>query len=523
MGKINVRYNDGNIGGVIASQDGISGYIHFNNVIVNTFPRELPKVMCLRQAKDLNKYGIYGTPQEMVDNGVFAPDATEYGLEITASDVTDVITLEFASPVSGKQIKIVSTIDKLVDNLKSEAKNDFIAYYDVRDFSGMSTFADVLDNYFTVSYDSGDLVVEVKTAQPNLSALFTSHNVDCDGATCVATYSDRYDICQVYQNIADYFKQSPDSVLYFSLTGGNTTDDAIDDMTAIINASEGQVRQIAYASGSTLIYDYAPSFITALNTFAEQMAGNKKPFSIILGDAKPIYRASKATAVNCRSYSAMRVSCVVTAIPYAFQYSANTAHSIVGEVLGLVSKNKVSDSIAWVGNNPMLYGEYDVDINTDTVDYSWMKASDLTSEDIDSWQGNGWILPMSYVGNSARFINTDNNSSAPLSDYNSIKRVRTMDKIARLSYQALVPFISSPLYVDKATGFLSEMTAQKFESVISTQLTTMENAYEVSGFSVEIPAEQNILQTATLEVNVKAVPVGSADVININLSYAVQI
>lgn len=523
MGKINIKYNDGNIGGVIASQDGVSGYIHFNNVIYNTFPRELPKVMRLRQAKDLNKYGIYGTPQELIDNGVLAADATEYGITLTAANASDVVTLSFDSPVSGKAITVKSTLAKMKDTLMSEGRNDFIKYYDVRDFSGMSTLADVLSAYFTVAYDEDDLTFVIKTAQPDLSAIFSSYTVDCDGATMSVTYSDRYDICQVYQNIADYFSQSPDSVLYFSLIEGNALQDATDAMTEIVNASEGQVRQIAYVSGTTLISGYASSFIAGLQSYAEAMAVAKKPFSIVLGDACQIKRSQTASNVNLRSYSAKRVSCVVTTMPFAFQYSTNTAHTIVGEVLGLISKNKVSDSIAWVGNNPMIYGEYNVNVVTDAADYSWLKASDLDQDMIDAWQANGWIFPMSYVGNAARFINTDNNSSAILSDYNSIKRVRTMDKVARLSYSALVPFISSPLYVDKATGFLSEMTVQKFENVLESQLSQMENAYEVSGFDVNIPEDQNILQTATLEVNIKVVPVGSADVININLAYAVQI
>ena len=110
MGKINIRYNDGNIGGVIASQDGVSGYIHFNNVIVNSFPRELPDVMRLRQAKDLNQYGIYGTPQELIDNGIITNDGVYYGFTLTATAETDVVTVEFLSPVSGNKIKVKAEI-----------------------------------------------------------------------------------------------------------------------------------------------------------------------------------------------------------------------------------------------------------------------------------------------------------------------------------------------------------------------------------------------------------------------------
>ena len=522
MGKINIKYSDGNIGGVIASQDGVSGYIHFNNVLANQFP-SLPKVVRLRQARDLNKYGIYGTPQELIDNGSVAADATAYGVTITASSVSTVVTLEFNSPVSGKEIKVMSTLGKMKEAILAEAKNDYIQYYNVREFLGMSTLADVLDAYYVFTYDSGDVEFTMTTTQPAFQGIFGTLSFTCAGGTLSSTSCGDFDICQVYQNIADYFAQSPDSVLYFSLISGNGLQDATDAIDEIVKASDGQVRQVAYVSGTTPVTDYIASFIGGIQTHLESLATDKKPLVAIVGDAMAYKRSNSISNVNLRSYSAKRVSGVLTTLPHTFQYSATTSHTVMGEVLGLISKNKVSDSIAWVGNNPMLYGEYDVNTATSVVTYSWEAAGEIATDDIDAFQANGWILPMSYVGNSARFINADNNSAAALSDYNSIKRVRTMDKVARLAYQALVPFISSPLYVDKATGFLSEMTVQKFETVISQQLDTMENAYELSGYSVEIPEDQNILQTATLDVNVKVVPVGSADVINVNLAYAVQI
>lgn len=521
MGKINIKYNDGNIGGVIASQDGISGYIHFNNVIANSF--NLPSVMKLRQARDLNKFGIYGTPQEMIDNGSVTADATAYGVTITASSVSTVVTLEFNSPVSGNPIKVKSTLAKMKDAILAEAKNDYIKYYDVREFLGMSTLADVLNAYYVFTYSAGDVEFTMKTTQPAFQGCLTTLSFTCTGGTLSCTTCGDFDVCQVYQNVADYFAQSPDSVLYLSIISGNTTSDATDAINNIVKESDGNVRQIAYVSGTTPITDYIASFIGAINTFCESLANDKKPIIVVLGDAMAYKRSNSITDVNLRSYSAKRVSGVLTTLPHTFQYSASTSHTVMGEVLGLISKNKVSDSIAWVGNNPLLYDEYDINTATTVVSYSWKKSSEIATDDIDEFQANGWVFPMSYVGNSARFINTDNNSAQALSDYNSIKRVRTMDKVARLSYQALVPFISSPLYVDKTTGFLSEMTVQKFQNVIESQLSQMENSYELSGFSVLIPADQNILQTATLDVNVKVVPVGSADVININLSYAVQI
>lgn len=521
MGKINVRYNDGNIGGVIASQDGTSGYIHFNNVIAGGF--NLPQVMRLRQAKDLNRYGIYGTPQELVDNGSVAADPTAYGVTITATSISTVVTLEFISPVSGNPIKVVSTLAKMEDAIKAEAKNDYIIYYNVREFLGMSTLKDVLDAYYTFTYDADDVEFTMKSAQPAFQGAFVQLSFTCTGGTLSCSQKSDYDVCQIYQNVSDYFAQSPDSVLYLSVISDATLAGATDAIDAIVNASSGQVRQIAYVSGTTYVTDFISSFVAGIQSHCESLSSAKKPVIVVIGDACAYKRSNTITNVNLRSYAAKRVSGVLTSAPHVFQYSASTLHTVMGELLGLISKNKVSDSIAWVGNNPMLYGEYDVNTATSVVAYSWQKASDIDDDAIDEFQGNGWILPMAYVGNSARFINTDNNCASALGDYNSIKRVRVMDKVARLAYQALTPFISSPLYVDKGTGFLSEMTVQKFETVISQQLGSMENSYEISGYDVQIPEDQNILQTATLDVNVKIVPVGSADVININLSYAVQI
>lgn len=80
---------------------------------------------------------------------------------------------------------------------------------------------------------------------------------------------------------------------------------------------------------------------------------------------------------------------------------------------------------------------------------------------------------------------------------------------------ALLPYVNSPLKVDPSTGYLSSAKITMFQNIVSDILTTMQNNEEISGFSVTIDKNQNVLKNDTLIIKYSLVPVGVASRIEV--------
>lgn len=76
--------------------------------------------------------------------------------------------------------------------------------------------------------------------------------------------------------------------------------------------------------------------------------------------------------------------------------------------------------------------------------------------------------------------------------------------------EALLPYVNSPLMVNPATGFLAPSKITAFKTLIGDILNRMKAAQEISGYSVIIDPNQNVLVNDTLIISYFIVPVGVA-------------
>lgn len=74
----------------------------------------------------------------------------------------------------------------------------------------------------------------------------------------------------------------------------------------------------------------------------------------------------------------------------------------------------------------------------------------------------------------------------------------------------LLPYVNSPLMVNPATGFLAPSKISAFKTLIGDILAKMQAAQEISGYAVNIDANQNVLIDDTLRISYVIVPVGVA-------------
>lgn len=189
----------------------------------------------------------------------------------------------------------------------------------------------------------------------------------------------------------------------------------------------------------------------------------------------------------------------------------STSLSIVGYALGAVAAAAVNESISWVRKFP-------VPVSNPTI--AATPISEINQAVLDAIDQKGYIFLRSYTGLNGYYFNDSRTMADPISDYNTIEAVRTMDKVVRGIRTYLLPELGAPLKLDPETGCLAPETVKYLETVASQQLTAMEKAGEISGWSVEIDPAQNVLATSTVEFVVKNVPIGVMRKAAVKIGYA---
>ena len=188
---------------------------------------------------------------------------------------------------------------------------------------------------------------------------------------------------------------------------------------------------------------------------------------------------------------------------------------------GCIASASVQESFAWVNKFNLIgyfpdieMGFGDVTLNSESKLTSTLKYSSLNKIQLDDLDDKGYIFLCKYSGlESGVFFSKDQTCSN--GDYRTVARNRTIHKSRRAVRNALLPYVNSPLKVDPSTGYLSSAKITMFQNIVSDILTTMQNNEEISGFSVTIDKNQNVLKNDTLIIKYSLVPVGVASRIEV--------
>lgn len=210
---------------------------------------------------------------------------------------------------------------------------------------------------------------------------------------------------------------------------------------------------------------------------------------------------------------------------------ANPKHSSIGCVgvaLGCVAEAKVCESIAWVNQfnltskhmSDIEFGFGNIELNDTGDDFiSMLQFEALSPAQIDEIEEKGYVFPIKYAGRAnGTYFSKDRTCSD--SDYRTIARNRTIDKSRRAIRNALLPYLNSPVLVNPKTGYLAEIEIKKYQNVVKNILSTMEGNSEISGYSVLVSSNQNILLTDTLKITYAIVPVGVTSKIIVEEGFA---
>ena len=279
---------------------------------------------------------------------------------------------------------------------------------------------------------------------------------------------------------------------------------------------------------------YSIDLVTDLQSKAASLADENAPLSILLCANSAVIATDEESVkkvelgkiptcvINARFVSVLLgqgLDADVSAMQLANQNLTPIGN--IGAALGCIASASVQESFAWVNKFNLIgyfpdieMGFGDVTLNSESKLTSTLKYSSLNKIQLEDLDDKGYIFLCKYSGlESGVFFSKDQTCSN--GDYRTVARNRTIHKSRRAVRNALLPYVNSPLKVDPSTGYLSSAKITMFQNIVSDILTTMQNNEEISGFSVTIDKNQNVLKNDTLIIKYSLVPVGVASRIEV--------
>ncbi len=338
-------------------------------------------------------------------------------------------------------------------------------------------------------------------------------------------------------HIREFFRMSGNidgnGKLYVMFADCSSDWDAVE---IIQRASGGSINQLGIWTEQPLwklngaAEKYNLNIVKSLNDKAVGLASQNQPLSIILS-ANP-----SNTGANTTDGKQINLSKIPTCICESSRISVifgqakneqvsmmqkrninNTPVGFLGSVMGAVAKANVQESIAWVKQFNLFADDFqeielgfgDINLTGEDEFVSLNQYESLSPVLLDELDDKGYIFPIKYAGKeNGIYISKDQTCST--GDFRTIARNRTINKSRRAVRQALLPYVNSPLMVNPSTGFLAASKITAFKTLIGDILAQMKSAQEISGYSVNIDASQNVLVNDTLKISYVIVPVGVA-------------
>lgn len=319
-----------------------------------------------------------------------------------------------------------------------------------------------------------------------------------------------------YYHISEFFRTNNTGNLWIGMYAVPSTYD-FSEVQLVQNFAQGQIRQFAvWADGTT----YTSGKVQAAQTIMAAIEADHKPASMLLTFN---YQAATLTAMaDLSTLNSNKVSVILGQDGFAQGYYLFQGYgksiTNLGACLGLVSRAKVSEDIAWIGNFNISNG-----VENDTAAFAnGVLLSSISSSLQNTLNNYRYIFLTKQVGYAGTFVNDSHCAVAFTSDYAYIENNRTIDKAIRNLRAAYLPWLASPIKLN-ADGTMTNNTVAFFESVGDVSLNDMVRDEEISAKQVTVDPTQDVLSTSALIVAVEIVPVGVARNIILNIKYVLNL
>jgi hypothetical protein len=280
---------------------------------------------------------------------------------------------------------------------------------------------------------------------------------------------------------------------------------------------------------------YSIQIVSDLQSTAKQLADSYNAPCVVLlnantskvatasGDAtKVVFSKIPTCIVDARYVSVLLgqgLDTDVTKMQCALE--STTPVGNVGAALGELTKCNVGECMGWVRSHDLIgyfpdieFGFGDSEVENNALKNS-TKYSSLSQQQLDTLDNLGYVFLMRYTGLEGHVYFSGDKTCSD-GDYCTIARNRTINKSRRSVRTALLPYVNSPIKVNRSNGQLSAAQITVFTNLISDILTAMTDAEEISGMGkITIPATQNILKNDKLVIQYTIVPLGCAKTIEV--------
>lgn len=186
----------------------------------------------------------------------------------------------------------------------------------------------------------------------------------------------------------------------------------------------------------------------------------------------------------------------------------------VGLLAGKIASVPIQRNIGAVLSGPL---------KTDEM-YLGRDLVDKSMDAVRTAHDKGYIVPRIHIGRSGYYFADDIMCCSPTKDYAHLTARRTIDKAARIAYDALLDFLLSEIELNE-DGTMQQPVVKSWqaavESAINGQMTANGelSAIDGSGCRCIIDAAQNVLSTGKVNVTLKVRPFGYAREIDCSLGF----
>ena len=139
--------------------------------------------------------------------------------------------------------------------------------------------------------------------------------------------------------------------------------------------------------------------------------------------------------------------------------------------------------------------------------------------DMETLHDAGFITFMHRPGSAGYFFGVDNMCSKD--DYHILVHGRVIDKVQRIAVEAYQPYVETGIKME-ADGSVNATEAKDIEATLSSALRAAMSE-QISQVEVNVPLDQDVINTSSLSVEVKVMPLGYLSWISVNLGLAATI
>lgn len=197
--------------------------------------------------------------------------------------------------------------------------------------------------------------------------------------------------------------------------------------------------------------------------------------------------------------------------------SEYVTHAAIGTALGTVSAANVNECIGWVGKFPLANTAKSKFIVPALSGGQLIQNISLT--DLTTLNEKGFIFARIFPNFQGCYFNDSHTCIVVSDDFAYIENIRTIDKAARIIRNALLPDVNSPVLVDPDSGKLAPEVIKYFESKGDQAIRRMRQDSEISGYTVFVDPDQDVLGLSLLEVQFELTPTGTARTIKATIGF----